>query len=189
MQTLIRAECMALLKGVSVLVGRYVKQEGDFVAETDVWLAKVEGALAQLRHASASMVGAERARLASVADGFVDPDSGASAKTSRRKTGRLVARSSMARIEEVLRHQVFEIDERFGELRDKLAQAVAVAHDAKPLALPVRGAREAWLRDAWQQCRSVDRVAPLFLSLEAALRPMDRLHLIDDVVRNLEAQT
>jgi len=183
MDTLIRVEYMRHLQGVSTLVDAYSQRTGDFAASTATWLKAVEETLNQLRQPGASLVSAERARLASVADGNQEP--GIAEKTPRRKMERLVARSALSNIEELLRGRVMGIDERFADLRDKLAQAVSIAHASEPLPMPATNPREAWLQRVWKHCGAVPSVAALFRFLEAALRPMDRLNLLDDVVRNL----
>ncbi len=183
MQTLIRETLIGHLREISTLANGY--DGGDFAAGTMDWLQSIEESLGKLRHPQASLAAAERARIRP-ADDEPQEDSSTS-RRSRRKHARWVAREALGKVEERLREEVLSIDERFAELRDKLAQAVAMAHAQSPLPLPPTQPHEAWLRTAWRHCRGVANVAPLLLSLEAALKPMDRLNLLDDVLANLIA--
>lgn len=188
MQSLIRETCLGLLDEVPRLANRYVRREGDVAAEISSWLQRGEEQLGRLRLPSRTQLASARTRIAAVADGLVlDAHVTLGKAPSARKTERLVAREALAEVEELLRHEVLRIDEQFDDLRTKLAQGVALAHNHAPLAFPVTEPRNAWLTAAWKQCRASNGVAPLFLSLEAALQPSDRLNLMDDVVTNLEA--
>ncbi|MDF1800190.1 MAG: hypothetical protein P1V81_13505 [Planctomycetota bacterium] len=183
MQTLIRETLLGHLQEITTLADGYAG--GDFAGGTMAWLKAVEDSLGKLRHPQASLAAAERARVAAAGD---EPsDAAEPCRRSRRKHARWVAREALGRVEERLREEVLAIDARFAELRDKLAQAVAMAHAQDPLPLPPTQPREAWLRAAWRHCRGVANVAPLLLSLEAALKPMDRLNLLDDVLNNVLA--
>lgn len=185
MKSLVKSTCQALLEEVPRLADRYVRHEGDFGADVSVWLARGERELGQLRLPTASQLGVARTRIAAVADGLAPEEAGAK-QPSKRKAERLVARAALAEVEELLRHEVQRIDETFDDLRAKLAQGVAMAHAHAALAFPVTEPRGAWLETAWKQCRASNGVSALFLTLEAALRPMDRQNLMDDVVRNME---
>lgn len=183
MQTLIRETLLGHLHEVTALADGYAG--GDFAGGTIAWLKSVEESLGKLRHPQASLAASERARVAAAGD---EPsDSAEPGRRTRRKHTRWVAREALGRVEERLREEVLAIDARFAELRDKLAQAVAMAHAQDPMALAATGPREAWLRAAWRHCRGVANVAPLLRSLEAALKPMDRLNLLDDVLANMQA--
>jgi len=181
MQTVIRETLLAHLGELTTLADSY--ESGDFAGRTTTWLRAIEESLGKLRHPQASLAAAERARISAAVD--EPPAQDETGRRTRRKHVRWIAREALGRVEERLRHEVLAIDERFGEMRDKLAQAVALAHAQSPLPQPSTRSHEAWLRRSWCHCREVTNVAPLLLSLEAALKPTDRLNLLDDVLSNM----
>jgi hypothetical protein len=101
-----------------------------------------------------------------------------------RRTQRATAAVIIASVEPPLRDEVATIDEALAQPREQLAQlvAMALAHDRIP---PSREPRESWLEDVWSQLPDGNGAAGVREYIAARLARVDRLYLLDEVMRNL----
>jgi hypothetical protein len=183
MLALTRETLLARLLLVPGLADRYQRREPDFPAAVAGWLRDGEQALARLRSPLASLCAAERARLLAGADGGAEPGSGAG-RGAPRKALRALAAGVLNCAEAALREALAKTDGELASLRDKLAQLLAVASGARPLALPAAGGAAAYA-ELWRQLGELPEARSLHAYLGVSLAPPDRQYLLDDLLGNL----
>jgi hypothetical protein len=92
---------------------------------------------------------------------------------------------ALSRCQEEIRREVHGIDLQFETWREKLAQLLAITSAASAIPLPSRESHNAWLAEVWNGVGAVDEGRAMYRYLSAAMKPADRLALLDDLLRNL----
>lgn len=180
---ILRESLLARLDQVSGLVSLYRNGDPEFAARVIEWFEEAETELRRLRSPLASLCSAERARLIATADGYRDSQLTDAEKRPRRAI-RATAALSLSRVADVFRDKVLEIDTRLDQLREKLAQMVALASAAHVLSLRPTEPRSIWLRLIWENMGTVAEGQALFTYLSAQLSPTDREYLLNEIADN-----
>ena len=180
MLAMTRQVLIDLLLEIPALVDRYQAQDPGFVPAAVSWMERAETDLGRLRHPAAAFVAARRSLVLAASDGHRLPGVDA---PSGRKAVRASAAVLLSEIEHELQRNTEQIDDRFGEMTERMAQLVAVAM-AGGVIPDRREPREAWLRDAWASLDAGNGSQGLHQFLQAQMAPADRLFVLDDVLAN-----
>ena len=184
MLAITRERLVEHLQAATALVDQSLRHDPDYPRRVVEWMADVEETLAQLRNPLASMVAAERARISAVEDGFREPEI-LRERISPRKAARATASLALGRAEAALRGEIQTIDEKFEGMRERMAQLLAVATNSHPIPLPPTDPRQAWLNTVWAGFGGNGETASLYTYLNAALAPVDRSYLLNEMLTNL----
>ena len=172
------------LMEVGALVDLYQQKDPVFVERVISWLNRVEQSLQQFRNPLASFVAGERGKIIACKDGLRE-DKVEGAKLSTRKHMSATASLALSRCEEMLRAQVVDIDTKFDACREKMSQLLAVSSMQNPIPLPPTEPRQHWLRTVWSGLGRAEEAKGMFGYLNAMMSPSDRLHLLDELLRNM----
>lgn len=177
-----REQLVEHLQAASGLVDRYARNDWEYPSRVTEWMSDVENTLGKVRSPLVALVAAERARITAVHDGFREPDlEGINVRKSQKATASL----ALGRVEAALRDEVRRIDARFDEMRERIAQLLALASTSTPIPLPPTEPRQAWLDRVWSGLAPNGETRSLYSYLGAALTPSDRSYLLDEMLRNL----
>ena len=182
MLALTREQLVEHLQEASALVDRYARNDWEFPTRVTAWMTEVETTLGRLRSPLVSLVAAERGKITAVDDGFRDPEIEG---VNQRKALKATATLALGRVEAALRDEIHRIDARFDEMRERLAQLLALASTSAPIPLPPTEPRQAWLDLVWSGLAVNGETRSLYSYLGAALAPSDRTYLLDEMIRNL----
>lgn len=183
MLAITREKVLEHLREVPRLADLYRDRDPAFRERVLDWLSQVEESLGRLRNPLASRAAAERTTILAVADGLREP--GIDGSVSVRKATRATVSLALRRVEEALRELVESTDRKLDEGREKMTQLLAVATAAQPIPLPPTEPRQAWLEKVWRSLETSNGTQGMYAYLNAALRPSDRLYLLDEIVTNL----
>lgn len=172
------------LQRASALVDTYARRDPDYPRRVLAWMTELEETLGQLRSPLASMVAAERGLITAVDDGLRPPEV-LRERISPRKAIRATASLSLAHVEGSLRSEVASIDHKLDEMRERMAQLMAIATNSHPIPLPVRDPRQAWLDGVWAGLAGNGETRSLYTYLNAALTAADRSYLLNEILMNL----
>ena len=182
MRTIVRETLSRRLDALPSLVARYQKRDPAYVTAVLAWLSETEEELGRLRSPLAGFVAARRSTLLAARDGLrLESVTDANKRRAERATASLV----LAEIEGELRAVVQDAEEFLGEMADKMAQLLAVAPGETFDGAVEGAAREAWLRELWKRLRNGNGGAGMHGFLSARMAAVDRLYVLDDLVRNL----
>lgn len=179
-----REKLMAHLSEVPALGRAYAARDPSYVDAAVAWMASVEETLLRVRHPLSSLVSTQKARIQSVEDGYRPPEMPQD-KGSVRQARRLVTALAVAQVEEVLRQVVASADARFNDLRDRLAQLLAVASAIQPIPLSEGLAREDWARRVWADLPITGETRGMHGYLSGAFQPTDLHQVLAEVLENL----
>lgn len=180
---ILRESLLARLAQASPLVDLYRTGDSEFVARVIQWLESTEAELLKLRSPLASLCSSERARLLATADGFRDGQL-SEAERRPRRAARATAALSLSRVVDAFRAKITEIDSRLDQLREKLAQMIALGSAAGVLALQPIEPRAVWFHLFWDNLGTVAEGQALFTYLSAQLGPTDREYLLNEILDN-----
>ena len=121
MKAVLRERLLERLLLLPGLIDLYVQQQGSFVEQCLQWLKQSETALEPMRSPLVSRLATLRVQLMAMEDGLLCEQVESSARSSR-KSRRALAAYVLQSAELALRDELMVIDQRFDELRDKLAQ-------------------------------------------------------------------
>jgi hypothetical protein len=183
MLAITREKVLEHLREVPRLADLYRDRDPAFRERVLDWLSQVEQSLGRLRNPLASRAAAERTTILAVADGLREP--GIDGSVGLRKATRATVSLALRRVERALRELVETTDRKLDEGREKMTQLLAVATTAKPIPLPPTEPRQAWLEKVWRSLETSNGTQGMYAYLNAALRPSDRLYLLDEIVTNL----
>ncbi|BDV41898.1 hypothetical protein GURASL_08210 [Geotalea uraniireducens] len=179
-----RERLLAHLQDTGSLIDLYQHRDPRFSERVVAWLGDLEQSLAQLRLPLVALVAAERGRILAAADGYRESAVGGERLSTRRVT-LAVASLALDRVQNEVRRVIADIDAKFDTWREKMAQFLAIATTKAPIPLPPTEPRDAWLATVWAGLNVNGEVQGMYRYLGAALRPTDRLHLLDEVIGNL----
>jgi len=184
MMAFTRLRLMEKLARVPQLTSAYAGRDAAYVDHVIEWLADVEKTLTELRNPLASMVAIQRADIVSVDDGRI-PAEISDRVVNRRKLKRVAASQAMGRTEMALRETIADIDQKFDEVAEKLAQLLAVVSSVQPIAFPPYEPINKWLDEVWKGMSVVAETQGLFTYVSARLTLSDRRYLLQEVLDNL----
>ena len=167
------------------LVDRYQRGDPDFVPAVLSHLDALEQRLSRLRSSHVGLPAAARVAIVAAADGGAPEGETPPRRSAARRAARVAAADALRRIEEVLHGRLAQIDGRFDQLREKLNQLLAVTTPSRPIPLPPREPRSAWLADIWASVGTVPEARSMFHYLGASLSRLDREYLLGDAIENL----
>lgn len=183
MQVYTREMMMESLLAIPPLVDLYARKDPAFVQQVMDWMSRTEKHLSSLRHPLTATMATERGRILAALDGHRPPE--AEPGLSARKLARATASTSLETCERKLHEAVQAIDMRLQVMREKLVQLLAVSSAHSPIPLPPTEPRSTWLAGVWKRLRTSAETQSLQRYIEGSLDPTDRLHLLDEVLRNL----
>lgn len=179
-----REKIVAHLLGLSELNTLYMTQDAHYVPRSLQWMTEVEDSLRRLRLPLASTVAAARGKVVAVTDGYRAPS--VQAGTNVRKAVKATTALALASIQEALCAHAENLDQRFEQLQEKIAQLLAVNSGATPLALQTKGqSRDAWIESTWSRLTRNDQTQAMVGYLMASLNHQDLMHLLGDTLDHL----
>jgi hypothetical protein len=183
MQAIIRERIVEQLMEVPALVDQYLRHDHQFVGQTLRWLRETEHKLQNTRSTVVSELAALRGLAAASEDGYVDPNVSA-AKSSSRKSRRVMVVHTLSQAESALRRHVEFIDVEFNNFRDKLSQLLAVTSTNSPLP-PPKTIDSHYIDTVWEMLKHAPENQSLYFYLQARLTVIDRRYLLQDLLHNL----
>lgn len=186
MQSIIREKIAEQLSQYAKLIDLYNNQDSQFAAQTYLWVLQSERQLESFRIAEVSRLATLRGLMQATDDGYLDPSFSALASRSQRKQKRATLMLLLQQAEEILRHKLEAIDASFSELREKMAQMLAIASSKQPLPAPEVMSTE-YLDGIWQQAKAGQDNTTLAYYLQTRLVETDRRYLLQDLVLQLTA--
>ena len=181
MQSIFRERSIGCLMEISGLVDLYERKDPSFLQRVMAWLSESEKAFAQLRHPFAAFPAAQRAQILAAREGL--RDAGTENTRHQRKIAPIAAAQALSRMEEELRDQVSSLDEIFEDAKGKIAQLLVIASAVAPLSAPEGRERQIWLEEIWARLGEASEARALYLYLNASLAKVDRLYLLNEIVR------
>ncbi len=184
MLALTRQKLLGHLAELPILINLYQRRDPQFYEKSIVWLASLETSLLQMRHPLAGMAATERGKALAIRDGYRDPDTVVDA-TSRRKISYATTVAILSRVEVALLAEIADIDARFKQWREKMAQFIAVATNDHPIPLPPGEPRQAWLEQIWNSFHVTPETRSMYQYLSTVMARSDRFYLLEDLIENL----
>jgi hypothetical protein len=187
MLTVIREELTKHLLELPEITNLYVLQDPDFEVQTVGWLVMVEKTLSRFRNPSVSLAAAQKGRIMSARDGYVEPEFSGK-KVNTRKVTRATALLALTQAESAIRQEVEKINMEIEPSRVKMTQLLSVASSIKPIPMPPTEPRTEWLKKVWNALSVSEDgtdTRALHTYLGVALHTVDRLYLLDDLLTNL----
>jgi hypothetical protein len=183
-KTILREQLLEHLVQLSSVIDRYASGDPYFVEKAIDWISDVEATLSRFRQRDTSLLAAQRGMIQASYDGYYDPALDA-AQTSKRKAVRATTAACLARVESAVRTHVQVIDDSLEPLRLKMAQLISVASAVEPIPLPPTEPRTEWVKQVWSGLNVNGEMKPMHSYIAASLSPVDRLFILDELLRNL----
>jgi len=183
MRSVLKEKLLAHLDQVSSLSNEYASSDPNYVEHIVTWLKDLEQILQQFRSPIASRISTERTKVLAIKDGRIDSTL-VDPSVPRRKAQRIVASSCLGRVVETVSERVEEIDRDFDQMREKIAQLLAIASTRAPIPMPPPTNREAWLIKVWKSLAGGETQS-MYSYINTTLPMVDRLYILDRLLDNL----
>ncbi|MDF7800248.1 hypothetical protein P4C99_12290 [Pontiellaceae bacterium B1224] len=187
MQAYTREKLLSHLQGLTELSNLYKERSVDYPIRVIQWMQDLEETLGKLRSPLSGFVAAERGKVIASVDGYCDPyiqpaGSGRSSRRNRQATAAL----GVANVQERLQQTIEHIDHRFEEVREKIAQLLAVVSAQSPIPMPQEGeSRSGWHERVWQQLPTNGNTQGMVEYLRTSLKHSDLLYVLGETLDNL----
>ncbi|MEX0270649.1 hypothetical protein AB3R30_16015 [Leptolyngbyaceae cyanobacterium UHCC 1019] len=183
MRSVLREQLLECLSTASLLTDEYADLNPNYVEDIILWLKDLEERLQKFRNSNASVITQERAKLLAFRDGGLEPGL-IDQSIPRRKAHRIFASMCLSRVVASVHFQVEQIDQDFAQMREKIAQLLALASTRASISMPPSGNRELWLIQTWKSLAGGDTHS-MYSYINATLSLVDRLYILDDLLDNL----
>ncbi|MBE9042160.1 hypothetical protein IQ235_15375 [Oscillatoriales cyanobacterium LEGE 11467] len=184
MRSVQKEQLLNHLEQVSSLTNEYANSNPNYVENIAAWLESAEKILQQFRHPMASTIATERGKVLAMKDGridarLVDPS------VPKRKAQRIVASACLSGVVSILSEIVEQIDREFDQMKEKIAQLLAISSTREPIPMPPENnSREAWLMGIWKSLAGGETHS-MYQYINTTLPMVDRLYILDRLLDNL----
>ncbi len=185
MKAVIREQILAQLLNIPALMDLHLQQSVDFIPKTLRWFIDTEKLLSPHRLPVVSRISGFRGQLQATEEGYVHPQVQQD-KFSLRKKRNATAVALLQASEEELRKEIESIDELFTELRDKLAQLIAIVSAKSPLPHSLH-ITESYLGQIWTLLSENAETLSMSKYIEVKTNRTDRNYLLQDLMANVVA--
>ena len=184
MRSVLREKLLDCLNKASSLTDEYADLNPNYIEHIIIWMKDLEETLQKFRSPMAATITQERAKLLAFREGASDPsliDKG----LPRRKAQRILATMCLSRVIAPVSIQIEQIDQDFAQIREKIAQLLALASSETAIPTPpTHHNREAWLIKIWKSLAGGETHS-MYSYINATLPLVDRLYILDNLLDNL----
>lgn len=174
------------LAGLGPLIDAYERGDHDFPDKALAWLKQSEDVMASLRLPEGAEMASLRSSITKATDELPDREEGHRApRHARQRARNAAAANALQRAEGIMGGRILDAEQRLQEYEGKLIEAVVGAVLVDIVPLPPGPQREAWLRQVWKAMAQHAATRPTTIYLASALRAVDRLWLLDEIMARL----
>lgn len=186
MLVLQRETLVSLLQEVGGLGGAKGAARAQFIEHLDEWLVKLETELARFRSPLVSAIASARARLASIADGYLPEQVEKTGLRTPRRMRHAAAASLLDAVEHDIRQEVAALDKTLDAHRTDMARLVAVSLIGQPRPERRERPRSEWLTEVWSELARSDEARGMHAYLRASLTRADRHELLAEILERMD---